>query len=74
MSNIFDTGRAMGLHLGESVDGVQGSGQSYELILENLGLFDTLEQMQMGPNTDLYSRSYTFIEKNLTIEHQPLNN
>jgi hypothetical protein len=62
MSNIFETGKAMSLHNGQSSDGVEGSGQSYELILETLGIFDILETMQMGINTDLYTRSYEFID------------
>lgn len=62
MSNIFETGKAMNLHSGESIDGVEGSGLSYEKIMENLGLFDILESMEMGPDSDLYSRSYEFIE------------
>ena len=35
----------MGLTSGKTIDGVQGTGASYERLMENLGIFDILETL-----------------------------
>jgi hypothetical protein len=69
MSNIFETCSAFNLTCGGSIDGVEGTGIPYERILENLGVFETLEEMEMSPDTELYEKTYKFIDDFLTIEN-----
>ena len=68
MSNIFETCRIFNLTSGMNVEGIEGTGIPYEKILENLGMFDILENMQTSPESHLYKTVYEFIEEFLTVE------
>lgn len=57
----------MNLTSGASIEGIEGTGKPYELILEELGFFDLLEGFEKGPDQALYEKSYEFIEEYLTI-------
>lgn len=57
----------MNLSSGASVDGVEGTGKSYQLILEELGFFDIFEGFELGSDQGLYEKSYCFIEEHLSI-------
>ena len=67
LSNVFDSGNVMGLSSGDSIQGLQGTQESYEKLLERSGLFDILEEMQRSPDTTIYEKAYTFINKYLTL-------
>ena len=61
------TGRVMNLNSGAGAEGIEGTGKSYELILEELEFFDILEGFQLSPDQGLYEKSCSFIEEYLTV-------
>ena len=67
MSNIYETCKIFNLTTGGDVGDIKGTGISYNQILENLGMFDILEQLQTTPELDLYQKVYDFILEYLPI-------